>query len=72
MTNESREIQFRSRGISTPFIGLLFLQGMVFWFQVRPAIPEAAVRQAVVGIITVSVIAGVFNAARYMQKIYKR
>jgi membrane-associated PAP2 superfamily phosphatase len=51
---------------------LSFVLLVIFWFAIRPSVPEAAVQSWVIGIVAVGLMVGVVNAARYTRKKYRR
>jgi hypothetical protein len=57
--------------ILVPLVGVSFVLLLVFWFAVRPSVPDTAIVPSVVGIVTVSLIVGIINAARYYRKKYQ-
>jgi hypothetical protein len=55
-----------------PLVGMSFVLLVIFWYSIRPSIPETAVQSWVIGIVAVSLMVGIVNAARYTRKKYKR
>jgi hypothetical protein len=55
-----------------PLLGLSFVLLVIFGFAIRPSVPETAVQSWVIGIVAVSLMVGIVNAARYTRKQYKR
>jgi len=55
-----------------PLLGLSFVLLVIFWYTIRPSIPETAVQSWVIGIVAVSLMVGIVNATRYTRKKYNR
>jgi hypothetical protein len=55
-----------------PLVGLSFVLLVIFWYTIRPSVPETAVQSWVIGIVAVSLMVGIVNAARYTRKKYNR
>jgi hypothetical protein len=55
-----------------PLFGLSFVLLIVFWYVIRPSVPDTSLTSWVVGIVTLSLIVGVLNAVRYYRKSYHK
>jgi hypothetical protein len=55
-----------------PLIGVSFALLLLFWFAVRPSVPDSAIGSWVLGAFTVGLVVGVVNAVRFYRKTYRK